>query len=190
MAIRKARLAVSKRVRFEVFKRDQFTCQYCGGHPPAAVLHVDHIVAVAQGGGNDIDNLTTACSGCNPGKGAVSLTAIPESLKAKAQVIREQELQIKGYALAMRERRERLEEDAWRIIDVWDVAARDTGFRRDWFQSIRLFVDRLGVEEVFDAMNIAAIKFPSRDNYGFRYFCGICWAKIRMMEGAREIAKH
>lgn len=37
MARKKA--GISKRLRFEVFKRDGFVCQYCGNHPPAVVLH-------------------------------------------------------------------------------------------------------------------------------------------------------
>jgi len=36
------RVVVPKSVRFEVFKRDSFTCKYCGAKAPEAVLHVDH----------------------------------------------------------------------------------------------------------------------------------------------------
>ena len=35
---------LSAKLRFEVFKRDSFVCQYCGSHPPQVVLHVDHII--------------------------------------------------------------------------------------------------------------------------------------------------
>lgn len=31
-------------LRFEVFKRDNFTCRYCGQAPPTAILEVDHII--------------------------------------------------------------------------------------------------------------------------------------------------
>lgn len=55
------REAIGKKVRFEVFKRDKFVCQYCGAKAPDVVLHVDHIHPVAQGGRNDILNLVTAC---------------------------------------------------------------------------------------------------------------------------------
>lgn len=58
----------SKRLRFEVFKRDFFTCQYCGGQPPHVVLVADHIDPVARGGSSEIDNLITACEACNQGK--------------------------------------------------------------------------------------------------------------------------
>lgn len=58
----------SKRLRFDVFKRDFFTCQYCGAQPPEAVLVCDHIDPVANGGLTTIDNLITACEPCNQGK--------------------------------------------------------------------------------------------------------------------------
>src|SRR5262249_35183563 len=64
---------ISPSLRFEVFRRDGSTCQYCGRRAPHVVLHVDHVKAVAIGGTNDPDNLIAACSVCNIGKGARSL---------------------------------------------------------------------------------------------------------------------
>lgn len=69
------RKALSKGLRFEIFKRDHFTCQYCGAQPPKVVLVIDHIVPVASGGDNDISNLLAACEACNLGKTDKSLTA-------------------------------------------------------------------------------------------------------------------
>lgn len=68
-----ARKAIKKSVRFEVFKRDNFTCQYCGSAAPDVVLHLDHINPVAGGGDNEIINLITSCQPCNSGKGAKAL---------------------------------------------------------------------------------------------------------------------
>lgn len=62
------RKQLSKKLRFEVFKRDGFTCQYCGRTSPDVVLEVDHIKPVASGGKNDMLNLVTACFDCNRGK--------------------------------------------------------------------------------------------------------------------------
>ena len=61
-------MALSKKQRFEIFERDQFTCQYCGQTPPSVVLHVDHIYPVSQGGTDDPENLRTSCQSCNLGK--------------------------------------------------------------------------------------------------------------------------
>ena len=63
------RKPISKRIRFEVFKRDKFTCQYCGRMAPDVILEVDHIKPVAKGGNNDLLNLVTSCRDCNRGKG-------------------------------------------------------------------------------------------------------------------------
>ena len=49
-----ARKPLSKKIRFEVFKRDKFTCQYCGRMSPDVILEVDHIEPVAEGGDNEI----------------------------------------------------------------------------------------------------------------------------------------
>lgn len=65
---------IGKKLRFEVFKRDKFTCQYCGEKAPDVVLHIDHIKPVAEGGTSDILNLITSCHGCNSGKGARPLS--------------------------------------------------------------------------------------------------------------------
>ena len=52
-------MSVSKSVRFEIFARDAFTCQYCGRRPPEVVLELDHIHPRAKGGSDDLTNLIT-----------------------------------------------------------------------------------------------------------------------------------
>lgn len=64
-------MAVTKRTRFEVFRRDQHTCQYCGGKAPDVTLHVDHVEPKALGGADAPDNLVTACKDCNVGKSSI-----------------------------------------------------------------------------------------------------------------------
>ena len=66
------RKPLSKRIRFEVLRRDNFTCQYCGRKASEVELHVDHIRSVATGGGNEMENLITACVDCNLGKGKLN----------------------------------------------------------------------------------------------------------------------
>ncbi len=58
-------MALSVRTRFEVFKRDDFTCRYCGKKSPEVILEVDHIVEVRMGGCPDDDNLRTLCAKCH-----------------------------------------------------------------------------------------------------------------------------
>ncbi len=80
------RKSLSPKIRFEVFKRDKFTCQYCGESAPSVVLQCDHIHPVADGGANDILNLVTACAACNSGKGARLLSDDVEIGKQIAQM--------------------------------------------------------------------------------------------------------
>lgn len=63
---------VPARIRFAVLLRDGFKCMYCGRAAvrDGVVLHVDHVVPVAQGGPTVVENLRTACADCNLGKGA------------------------------------------------------------------------------------------------------------------------
>jgi 5-methylcytosine-specific restriction endonuclease McrA len=111
------RSAISKRVRFEVFKRDRFICAYCGAHPPQVILEVDHIIPVSTGGLNDIDNLITSCFACNRGKADKSLNDIPQALNERLSEIKEREAQIAGYEAIMRESRGRLDDDAQEVLD-------------------------------------------------------------------------
>jgi 5-methylcytosine-specific restriction endonuclease McrA len=64
------RIPLTQSQRFEILRRDKFTCQYCGRKPPEVTLEVDHIFPVSKGGTNDPGNLTTSCYDCNRGKGA------------------------------------------------------------------------------------------------------------------------
>lgn len=176
-----ARKAISAKKRFDIFKRDGFVCTYCGGHPPNVVLHIDHIVAVARGGHGGDDNLTTACDRCNLGKGAGDLSVAPMSLPEKAAMVREKEAQLRGYYEVMEAARNRLEQEAWQIVAAFDETK--DRFPRDWLQSIKRFIERLGFHETLDAMDIARTKQPYYENPRFKYFCGICWKKITDLEG-------
>lgn len=64
------REAIGARLRFEILRRCNFACYYCG--IPAAMgvkqLHIDHVIPVALGGTNDPWNLVAACWDCNAGK--------------------------------------------------------------------------------------------------------------------------
>jgi hypothetical protein len=71
-SIKKGPRDPSLRLRWQVLKRDNFTCQGCGASPaitPGVELHVDHIIAWSKGGKTVLANLQTLCSKCNWGKG-------------------------------------------------------------------------------------------------------------------------
>lgn len=114
-------MAVSVRQRFEIFKRDEFTCHYCGRRSPDVVLEVDHIVAVANGGSDDPINLITSCWDCNRGKSAVPLAEriTGEDPHDRAVAILERERQLEEYNAVIERENTRREDDAWELIRYW-----------------------------------------------------------------------
>lgn len=74
------RVPVSKRLRFFVMRRDNFTCQLCGlTRSDGVKLEVDHKVPIAKGGRTSPENLWTLCHPCNNGKSDSDLNASGDS---------------------------------------------------------------------------------------------------------------
>lgn len=176
------RQGIGKKLRFDVFKRDGFVCAYCGAHPPAVLLEVDHIHPVAEGGTNDIDNLVTACENCNRGKGAGLLTNVPQSLAEKAEIVAEREEQLAYYYNILQSAKDRRDAEMWAVADIYMERWGDKDILRTHTTSIRMFLDRLDFFSVQEAMEIATSKTYSR-NACFRYFAGVCWRKIKQQNG-------
>jgi len=62
---RYGRQPIPRKLRHEVFKRDGYRCRECGASKDETSLEIDHILPVAKGGTNDINNLQTLCRECN-----------------------------------------------------------------------------------------------------------------------------
>jgi len=60
-------ISITKWRRLQMFKRDNFTCQYCGRNikDDGAKLELDHIIPLSKGGKNTMQNAITACNECN-----------------------------------------------------------------------------------------------------------------------------
>lgn len=86
-----ARQAIGKRVRFDIFKRDRFTCRYCGAQPPDVILVIDHVRPVVEGGDNEDINLITACEACNQGKGKRPLSQLPPNEDLDLRILEAQQ---------------------------------------------------------------------------------------------------
>lgn len=95
-ATKSRRKSINKKLRFEVFKRDNFTCQYCGRKAPDVILQIDHLKPVKKGGKNDILNLVTSCIDCNQGKGAreIADNSIIQKKQKQAELLNERLQQI------------------------------------------------------------------------------------------------
>jgi hypothetical protein len=115
------RKSLSKRTRFEVFKRDGFTCQYCGSRPPDIILHCDHIDPVCEGGTDDIANLITSCADCNLGKGGIPLGDLaPTPDTELARLERMQELaELRAYQDVESQYEELVSSTVESLCDIW-----------------------------------------------------------------------
>lgn len=180
------RKSMSKKLRFEAFKRDGFQCQYCGNVPPRVTLELDHIDPVANGGNNEIDNLITACFDCNRGKSDRLLTSIPQSVNEKAEVLAEREEQLIAYQGIIRQRQARLQIEIDQVSDIYTEFVPEYELSATARMTVQRFIERLGVIEVEEAMRISGNRWIYADKKIFKYFCGICWNKIRRMEGIGE----
>ena len=90
-AKKQERKPITKKTRFEVFKRDSFKCQYCGKTPPEVTLEVDHIKPKSKKGSDDLNNLITACFNCNRGKSNIELKQITNTLNENKEIYSVQE---------------------------------------------------------------------------------------------------
>jgi hypothetical protein len=176
-------MSASKKIRFEIFKRDGFKCAYCGKSPPAVVLEVDHIEPKAKGGKDDINNYITACFDCNRGKRDIPLEKIPSQIQENLDVIREKESQLKEYRRFIAKIEKRLTNDFEEINDIYSKHYPEWEFS-DQFKnvSLRRFLQLLPKHRVIEALNIAMIKWPNNKDRVIPYFCGICWNMIRGTE--------
>ena len=72
---RMKRNPISGSLRHEIFKRDCYRCVECGQSNRQTILHVDHLIPVAQGGTDELGNLQTLCQRCNLAKSNRKWTA-------------------------------------------------------------------------------------------------------------------
>lgn len=190
-------MTVSKRARFEIFKRDGFACRYCGRTPPDVLLHVDHVIPRSDNGSDDPDNLTTACQDCNLGKSNKPLNQrLPSS--PSVDEVRDRIEQAEAYLEAMKEVRSVRDQltdlvfIAW--AKAWDggIVEKESGSYLEMPEggywpdknSLRVLLRRLPLEGVYEAIDITAGRFPRKASYdSTRYFFGVCWRMVRDREG-------
>lgn len=176
------------KIRFEVFKRDGFTCQYCGRKTPDVVLEADHIIPVSEGGTDDIENLVTACFDCNRGKGARLLddrAPVPD-LVEQTEFIREREAQLRQFHAAKAEQTDARDARFSAVWNYWFHIWGQTTLHRwetPWENSLRNYVEKLGVADVKEAMDIARGRFTYISSAAPKYLGGILKRKLIEQEG-------
>ena len=167
-------MSVSRRLRYEILRRDDHTCRYCGAGAPNVKLTVDHVLPIALGGSDEASNLVTACADCNAGKSSSSPDApIVEDVAADAlrwaMAIREAGILQSRRAHARREYIDSFDEawSGWTYEDGTPVSRPP-----DWTATIaRTF--EAGIEEGV-LVELVNDVLPRRvpDSRMWRYFCG------------------
>ena len=165
----------SKRLRFEVFKRDDFTCQYCGQTPPKVVLEVDHIIPKSKGGENTLENSLTACFDCNRGKGNITLTTIQKKdiIQENTQKIKHQEEQLKEYYYYKQQQKERIDRDIHDINLYWRTQHNgESEFNENGIKSLKRFLKIFTLDVIIEAIDISMGKLKNPEQQ-VRYMYGI-----------------
>jgi len=173
-------MSISKKLRFEVLQRDGYQCGYCGKTSQEATLEVGHIISISKGGSDDNNNLLTTCMDCRHGKTGVPLDKAPPKLNENLEVLKEKEAQLAEYKKMVKKVERRLNKEIAEVDEIY------TSYFPKWvlndkfkaFQ-VKKFITELGVDVVKDAMRIAGEKMERRSSDAIRYFCGICWNKIK-----------
>ncbi|MBI3722942.1 HNH endonuclease [bacterium] len=71
--------------RKNLYRRDNYTCQYCGQRRPSEELSIDHVTPKSQGGRTAWDNCVLACIRCNTRKANKTLRDVGFQLIAKPE---------------------------------------------------------------------------------------------------------
>lgn len=158
------RKSISKKLRFEIFKRDSFTCQYCGAKAPDVVLEVDHLNPVKHGGKNDLLNLITSCFVCNRGKSARKLS---DNSVVEKQRIQIEELNIRRQQLEMildwrNELQKNINFELDKAVEYWDKKFTPyTAVNPE--ACFGKLVKKFGIIEVMDCIDIAFNQYFRHD---------------------------
>lgn len=152
------RSSLGKSTRFEVFKRDSFTCQYCARKSPDVVLEVDHIEPIAKGGTNDLLNLITACKDCNAGKSdrRLSESTILDKQRAQLEELQERREQIDMMFQWQKALLNLQDEVVDRLRQVWSEHVPGYTLNESGLRGLKKLTKAYSVGEIMAAIRIAA----------------------------------
>jgi len=158
-------MSISKKIRFEIFKRDKFTCQYCGASAPGTVLHVDHIQPVSKNGEDDIINLITACFDCNMGKKDRELSDESVMQKRKKQLddLQERREQIEMMVEWQQSLMGLDEEAAIKAKEFWEELVAGYTLNEHGIKSLRQWIIKYGLKPVLESMRTSAQQYLKSD---------------------------
>lgn len=184
------RKPLPKSLRFEILKRDRFTCQYCGGKAPEVLLHVDHIIPVVAGGADDAYNLIASCQACNLGKGKRSLD--DQSILEKQQAAYNEKADSLRLLQDRKEQLEMLIEWQKELNELSDLElVCVNSFILNNFPQIRFtdknslkpLLNKYGLSLLLEALKIASCKDFDSEINAIKYTAAICRNKVNQKNG-------
>lgn len=209
-------MAVSKRLRYEILRRDNHQCRYCGATAPDVKLTIDHVIPVSLGGGDRPENLVAACTDCNSGKSSASTDA-----GLVSEVTEDAQRWAAAIATVAARTDEQLREvtrwfkpiwydEAWRngrtrrvtvapgttlyefddVDELGRVLVTHAPRPRDWIETVSKFL-ALGLPK---SVIEGHVQRTMGRNLGaaslWPYFCGCCWNSIReLREAAAQLLR-
>lgn len=175
-----ARKPLSKKIRFEVFKRDKFTCQYCGRMSPDVILEVDHIEPVAEGGDNEITNLITSCRDCNRGKGKTRISDY-KAISLQQEALKDLAEKKEQLEMIAEWKKELLDYDNMAVNMLTEYFEQLTGcdVNDNGRKEIGIWLKRFSADKIMDAMEKSVKSYCKEFSYdeivmAFSKIPGVC----------------
>jgi len=162
------RKTLTKKTRFEVFKRDKFQCQYCGNTAPDVVLNVDHIDPVANGGTNELINLITSCFDCNQGKKARLLNddTVVKKQRKQMELIQERREQLELMLDWKKSLTEFEDEKITMVSDYWSSMMNPYSLNENGLKSLGKLIKQFPIEDILESIDVANKKYLTFDDEG------------------------
>nr|WP_280465651.1 HNH endonuclease [Nocardia brasiliensis] len=179
-------MTVSRRLRFEILRRDNHTCRYCGTSAPDAPMTVDHVIPVALGGSDEPSNLITACKDCNAGKSSIAPDG-PQVAEVNERALRwtaalqqaaaEREIEYQNQKAIAADFRERWESQGW---DHLSYASRPVPLPSGFANSVqRLLSAGLSFSDFDELIEVTMTTTTVAAENKWQYFCGCCWKRVK-----------
>ncbi|QZT61270.1 HNH endonuclease [Mycolicibacterium austroafricanum] len=201
-------MAVSKRLRFEILKRDAFRCKYCGLTAGEAELTVDHVVPVTLGGSDEPENLVCCCRECNAGK-----SSVPVSADLVSDVAQDAQRWATAIATVAAQSDAQLREVCYWFKPIWYGEARRQGYKKavrvapgtelypedevdnlgrviltnaprpgEWIEKVSKFLSLGLPKSVIEGHVERTMARELPPDALWPYFCKCCWNSIRELQ--------
>lgn len=198
---------VNGKLRFEVLKRDEFRCVYCGRGASEVAIEVDHIVPRKLGGLDVIENLAACCRECNSGKRARPIASAPVGVLKQIEVdenllknrISDAAAVVEEYKAAKRRAIQRYKMFRSKYCELFEIDPKPMlphEIQENINDVVTKFEDYgLSFDELIDALIITKRACDKRrldeddKEACFRYLFAVCWNKVKALREGQKNGK-